>query len=84
MDTLTYSEAHELVDAAAQMGALSHLAAHWDIAGDILTADALHAFVDECVAAILEAGWDSRSGRNPPQADEDSDTGLTALDMGAL
>lgn len=51
-DTLTRAQAHELVDAAAQMGGLSHLAAAWDVpgywnAGAEWDADAFHALVDE-------------------------------------
>lgn len=85
METLTYIEAHELVDAAAQMGALGYLAAHWEMAGHwnehaTWTAEQLRQHVDDMTAQTLEAGWDSRDGSNPPQADDDSDTGLAPWD----
>jgi len=84
--TLTYAEAHELVDACAQMGALSYLAAHWDLAGSWnenseYPADGLHQHVDDCALMLANAGHDTRDGTNPSGIDDDSDTGLSDLDM---
>jgi hypothetical protein len=74
--TLRRGEAHDAVDAAAQMGALSHLAAHWDMAGHWnadaeWTAAALHEHVNDCAEMLR----DGRSGRNPKDSDR---TGLEA------
>jgi hypothetical protein len=72
METMTREEAHEAVDAAAQMGALSHLVAAWDLAGSWnghaeWDAETLHDHIDYCAS-----GDDQRS--NGPK---DSDaTGL--------
>jgi len=70
--TLTRAQAHDVVDAAAQMGALSHLAAAWELAGywnenAEWTADTFHEHVDDCAS-----GDDARS--NGPK--ESDDTGL--------
>ena len=81
MQTLTRSQAHEVVDEAAQLGALSHLAAHWELAGHWnesaeWTADSMHEHVDDCAEMLR----DSRDGSNPKDSD---DTGLDAWE-GAL
>lgn len=76
--SLTRAEAHEVVDAAEQMGALAHLAAHWELPGhwnenaEYWNAACFHEYVDE----MAESMQDRRaSGRNPKDSDR---TGLVA------
>lgn len=73
--TLTREEAHDAVDGAAQLGALAHLAAHWEVPGHWnehaeWNADGLHEFVNESADLL---GGDEQRSNGPADAD---DTGL--------
>jgi hypothetical protein len=75
--TLTRAEAHELVAAAAQLGALSYLAKGWELSGHWndnaeWDADDFHQHVDDCAS-----GDDARS--NGPKDTDDSGLPEVAL-----
>lgn len=77
MSALTRTEAHDLVDAAAQLGALALLAAAWDVPGHWdehadWDAAMLHEFVDE---QPLDDATRSRDPR------DDDDTGLPDCEL---
>lgn len=86
-ETLTREEAYELIEEARSAGlhALLDLQEHWighrDVFGDETVeqlADFLHGYVDEVADQLASAGWDSRSGENPPLPHDDDETDLTA------